>query len=180
MARVLEESRLQRAELLEARRQASNGTVQANEWRNAVKESDLSNTVAATSLQIANQEISMLDHQLQRLKQENDSLNQALNRSDKLVYGTINPTQSLTIPRSQNQINFRVVSPSKNLPITSPSSRTKQPQRGTSLTVQSNKNVKFVQSSGYGQASPSPSRNHHQSHNPEYHYTSPSSSRFGH
>jgi hypothetical protein len=145
--------------------------------------------VAATSLQIANQEITMLDHQLQRLKHENDSLNQALNRSDKLVYGTINASQSQTLPRSQlrqspnennkhNQINSRGASPSMQIPIASPSPRSKPSlQRGKPLTNQSNKNVKFVQSSGYGQTSPSRSL---QLHFPESHYTSPSTSRFRH
>lgn len=88
LSRALTQSRLQHAELLEAKQQASAGSAQAFQWRNATKESDLSIAAAETALRIARDEVAMLEHQLHRVEEENAELKSELQRSDRLIYGT--------------------------------------------------------------------------------------------
>lgn len=88
LSRALTQSRLQHAELLEAKQQASSGSAQAFQWRNATRESDLSIAAAETSLRISRDEVAMLEHQLRRVEEENAELKSELQRSDRLVYGT--------------------------------------------------------------------------------------------
>lgn len=88
LSRALTQSRLQHAELLEAKQQAAAGSAQAFQWRNATKESDLSIAAAETSLRIARDEVAMLEHHLRRVEEENAELKSELQRSDRLIYGT--------------------------------------------------------------------------------------------
>ena len=88
LGRVLEEARLQRAQLLEAQRQLSSGSLQTYKWQRAAKEADVTQASAASSLQIAREEIGMLEHEMARLREANWNLSRGLERADKLVYGT--------------------------------------------------------------------------------------------
>ena len=95
LGKALTQSRVQHAELLEARRQASSGNAQAFQWKHAIKESELSINAAETTVQIAKEEISMLEHELKRLQAENYELKAELSRADKLIYGVPQFKQSL-------------------------------------------------------------------------------------
>jgi hypothetical protein len=57
------------------------------QWRNVTRESDLSISAAETALRIAKDEVTMLEHQLRRVEEENAQLKFELQRSDRLIYG---------------------------------------------------------------------------------------------
>jgi chromosome segregation ATPase len=87
LARALEETRIKSAELIEARQQASSGSVQAQQWRKVSQESDLSIAAAQSTVQIAREEVAMLEFELRRAQDESAALRQELLRADKLIFG---------------------------------------------------------------------------------------------
>lgn len=91
LTKTIEEARLQRAELIEAKRQASNGSAQVHSWKAAVKESDITAATTATALQIAQDEVAMLEHELKRVKADHAALVKLVHKNEKLVYGVVTP-----------------------------------------------------------------------------------------
>ena len=87
LTRSLTSAKLIQAELIEAKQQATSGSAQAFQWRNANKESDLSLAAAETAVRIARDEIVMLEHHVKRVERENVELKNELQRADRLVYG---------------------------------------------------------------------------------------------
>lgn len=87
LARAIEEARIKSAELIEARQQASSGSVQAQQWRKVSQESDLSVAAAQSTVQIAREEVAMLEFELRRAQDESAALRQELLRADKLIFG---------------------------------------------------------------------------------------------
>ena len=83
----LEENRLQRAEMLESQKQAQTAASEALLWRKQAEEVDMSHSTSATTLQVAKDEIRMLEHELSRIKEDNYALQQSLIRAEKIVYG---------------------------------------------------------------------------------------------
>jgi hypothetical protein len=73
----------------------------AESWKIASKESELSLTSYETSLSIANEEIKILEHNYQRLEDENRRLKEALYYADSIVYGvphnTATPSNTVNI-----------------------------------------------------------------------------------
>jgi chromosome segregation ATPase len=86
LARVLEDARVKNAMLLEAQRQASDGSAQAYQWKKALSVTDSNQTAANTNLQIARDEIAMLEHDMKRLKNENVGLKSSLDKAERLVF----------------------------------------------------------------------------------------------
>ena len=84
----LEENRLQRAEMLEAQKQAQNIQSEAMTWRKQAEQADMTYTTSATTVQIAKDEIRMLEYELNRVKEDNYALQQSLIKAEKLVYGS--------------------------------------------------------------------------------------------
>jgi len=109
LSRALTESRMQHAELLEARQQASTGSAQAFQWRNATRESDLSIAAADTAVRIARDEVAMLEHQLKRVEIENAELKSELQRADRLIYG-VNHANSQQALSDAASLNFNTTS----------------------------------------------------------------------
>lgn len=87
LKQALIDNQLLRAELYEARQQASQGNIHAEQWQRATQESELSITAAKTTAQIAKDEVLMLEHELQRLRDENLSLKDELYRADRVIFG---------------------------------------------------------------------------------------------
>jgi hypothetical protein len=88
MSAAIEEARILRAELMELREQASSGNAQAQMWRKVAEDSNTNTTTSATQLQIAHEEIAMLENELYRSRDEILSLKASLERADKIVYGS--------------------------------------------------------------------------------------------
>ena len=89
MTELLEQNRILRAEYVESRHQADNGMSQAHQLRKVIRDSDLSESSRAVSLQIADDEIKMLEHEVERLTTANQSLTDDLRRYESLVYGRV-------------------------------------------------------------------------------------------
>lgn len=87
LSAALEENRVQHAEISELRRQSCSDAALAQSWRSASKETELSLSSYEASLRIAREEVSMLEHTLKRLEDENVRLKEALRYADKIVYG---------------------------------------------------------------------------------------------
>jgi hypothetical protein len=87
LADALEESRLMRAQLLEAQRQLSSGSAQTHHWRQAASESDFSNTTTISALQIANDEIAMLELDMDRVSNDNSALRDRNAYLEGIIYG---------------------------------------------------------------------------------------------
>lgn len=85
--RAIEECRVQRAQNLDSLRQSSCDGAQAVHWKRVAQEVELNLTASNTSLQIARDEAAMLENEVQRLTSQNRSLQEALDRADKIVYG---------------------------------------------------------------------------------------------
>lgn len=85
--RAIEECRVQRAQNLESLRQSSCDGAQAVHWKRVAQEVELNLTASNTSLQIARDEASMLENEVQRLSSQITTLQEALDRADKIVYG---------------------------------------------------------------------------------------------
>jgi hypothetical protein len=95
LTRVLEEARVRHAELAELRRQSADRSAQAGMWRRAASEIDVTQAATTTQLQIAREEVAMLEHELHRAKDENAGLRRALGSADRLVYGVFSPYSHL-------------------------------------------------------------------------------------
>lgn len=101
LSKALEESRLQRAEYLEVKRQATNGQAQAYQWKHIAQETDVSTSATVTALQIARDEIAMLENELKRVKADNMKLQRSAQRNETLVYGIVSsPYHPNTTTRS--------------------------------------------------------------------------------
>ena len=87
LSKALEENRLQRAELLESKNQTQSITSAAYQWKKTAQEADMTHSTSATSLHIAQDEISMLEHELARVKEDNFALQQSLDKARRAVYG---------------------------------------------------------------------------------------------
>jgi hypothetical protein len=102
----LEENRLQRAEMLEAQKQSQASASEATMWRKQAEEVDMTHSTSATTLQVARDEIRMLEHELARVKEDNYTLQQSLIRAEKIVYGQ--PRTTVESSRhSSNQLPLR-------------------------------------------------------------------------
>lgn len=88
LTQALESSRTLRYEAAELKRQAADGSGHSQQWRRAVREAELARAATEASLQIANDEIAMLDNEMRRLQENNASLQQTINRADKIMYGS--------------------------------------------------------------------------------------------
>lgn len=89
MTELLEQNRLLQAEYVESRHQAEAGMSQAHQLRRVIRDTDLSESSRAVSLQIANDEINMLEHEVERLQNANQLLTDDLHRCESLVYGRV-------------------------------------------------------------------------------------------
>jgi hypothetical protein len=85
--RAIEECRVQRAQNLDSLRQSSCDGAQAVHWKRVAQEVEVSMAASNTSMQIARDEVVMLENDVQRLTSQNRSLQEALNRADRIVYG---------------------------------------------------------------------------------------------
>ena len=92
VAKLLEEGRLQRAELAELRRQLSEGVAQASSFRTFVHDTETSTHATASSLSIAKQEIAMLEHELRRLKRERDGYKRSAEEKGGMLANLSTPT----------------------------------------------------------------------------------------
>ncbi len=84
---ALAELRLQQAEVAELKRQASENASSAFQWRKLVSEQEHTVANSATASRIAKEEVALLEHQLQRYKQENHDLRLALQKAERLIFG---------------------------------------------------------------------------------------------
>ena len=88
LSKSLEDGRIQRAELLEAKKMASENAADAFHWKKVAQESDKDHSLSA--LTIAREEITIIEHELNRVKKDNHVLQVNLARAEKLVYGAPN------------------------------------------------------------------------------------------
>ena len=93
LSRALEENRLQRAEFLETQKQLQTVSSEAQMWRKQAQEADMTHTTTGTTIQIARDEINMLEHELARVKEDNYALQMSLHKAEMVVYGS--PRSSL-------------------------------------------------------------------------------------
>lgn len=85
LSKNLEESRVQRAELLEAKKQATDSAAECFHYRKMVQEQGSEKSESA--LQIARNEISFLENEVQRLRDDNHALILNVQKHEKVVYG---------------------------------------------------------------------------------------------
>jgi len=96
LSEAVEENRLQHAELLGLRRQSGSDAALAESWRSASKESAVSLASYETALEIAREEVIMLEHNMRRLEEENSRLREALQYADNIVYGSSSTSSTKT------------------------------------------------------------------------------------
>lgn len=102
--RAIEECRVQRAQNLDALRQSSCDGAQAVHWKRVAQELELNLTASNTSMQIARDEAAMLENEVQRLTSQTRSLQDALDRADKIVYGN---SAAVVIKSKENQVTTK-------------------------------------------------------------------------
>jgi len=90
LARALTEAREAAADLTAARRHADDGAAQANHWRRAAGTAEEAHAHTRTQLTIARDEIALLEHDVQRARAENASLQGQLGRAERRLYQGLN------------------------------------------------------------------------------------------
>ncbi len=88
MSELLEQNRLLRADSIESQRQAATSQSLAQQLRQAARESDAGEISRGAALQIADDEIRMLEHELKRLSLVNQSLNHHVSKYENIIYGS--------------------------------------------------------------------------------------------
>jgi len=111
LSRALDDNRLQRAELLETQKQLQSTTSEGYMWRKQAQEADMTHTTGTTTLQIARDEISMLEHELARVKEDNYALQQSLHKAEKLVYGQPQTSLDFDFEGNRRVVQARYASP---------------------------------------------------------------------
>lgn len=81
------EARLMKAENDELRRQLSEHANNASQWKRVVTEQEQAMTKSATAARIATEEVSLLEQEIQRWKRENQDLQAALQKAERLIFG---------------------------------------------------------------------------------------------
>jgi hypothetical protein len=111
----LEENARQRCALLEAQRQASTESAEVAVLRQSAHEAVSAAATLRRSLVIAQEEVSMLEHDLQRSREENSRLIQSLSYADKIVYGK--PTVSKVSAKQSSETSsvFKMTPARKSL-----------------------------------------------------------------
>ena len=95
LSQSMEENKALRYEIAEVRRHATDGSYQTHQWRNLMRELELSKATVESCLHIAQDEVKMLENELSRLKDENHDLRDIINRSDNIIYGKAKRSASL-------------------------------------------------------------------------------------
>ena len=95
LSQSMEENKALRYEIAEVRRHATDGSHQTHQWRNLMRELELSKATVESCLHIAQDEVKMLENELSRLKDENHDLRDIINRSDNIIYGKAKRSASL-------------------------------------------------------------------------------------
>jgi len=111
LSRALDDNRLQRAELLETQKQLQVVTSEGHVWRRQAQEADMTHATGATTIQIARDEISMLEHELARVKEDNFELQQSLHKAEKLLYGQPQTSLDFDFDGSRRVVRARHASP---------------------------------------------------------------------
>ena len=73
--------------MIELKRQAAAAAAQAYNWRRAAQNSDATHITERSALQIANDEILMLEHEVKRLREENWGLQNTADRAAFKIHG---------------------------------------------------------------------------------------------
>lgn len=87
LTKAIEETRIQHAELIEVKRQASEAAAEAISWRKAANLSEESHIPERSALQIARDEVTILEHELRRLREDNWNLQHAADRAVQKIFG---------------------------------------------------------------------------------------------
>ena len=95
LSQSMEENKALRYEIAEVRRHATDGSHQTHQWRNLMRELELSKATVESCLHIAQDEVKMLENELSRLKDENHDLRDIINRSDNIIYGKAKRSASM-------------------------------------------------------------------------------------
>ena len=88
LERSLEEGRMQRAEILEVRRRAGAQEMEAHQWAAVAKEAGGAHAAITHSEQIARDEIALLEHEIDRLRDENRKMKQSHRRYESQLAAT--------------------------------------------------------------------------------------------
>ncbi len=111
LSKALDDNRLQRAELLDTQKQLQTTTSEGYMWRKQAQEADMTHTTGATTIQIARDEISMLEHELARVKEDNYALQNSLHKAEKLVYGQPQTSLDFNFDGNRRVVQVRHASP---------------------------------------------------------------------
>lgn len=123
LSKNLEESRVQRAELLEAKKQATDSAAECFHYRKMVQEQGTEKSESV--LQITRNEISFLENEVQRLRDDNHALVLNVQKHEKLIYGQ--PTEVAargTLRRALTPGRTRPSTPTRSLSPAGTPSRT--------------------------------------------------------
>ena len=128
LAKSIEECRLQQAELIEVKRQASEAAAEAYAWKKAAQDSDSHHVVERKEIQIAKDEVIMLEHELKLMREENWHLkkNLAGKKSSGNISTRMMPAQSMVSPVSYPLRSANAIS-KKYAPTSSSSSSSSSP-----------------------------------------------------
>ncbi len=87
LSKSLEDNRVQRAELLEAKKQATEAAAEAFQYKKMSVDHGTDGN--ATALHVARNEITFLESELEKARADNHALQVSANRHEKLLYGAI-------------------------------------------------------------------------------------------
>ena len=87
LATTLEECRMQRAELIEVKQNLTSTNAQLYRWKRAYEDSNVHTAAMQAEINIAKEEIAMLENELERSQEENNRLMKAVNKADDMIYG---------------------------------------------------------------------------------------------
>eukprot|EP01041_Mallomonas_annulata_P002209 gene2209-4296_t len=132
LGRLIEDSRLQHAELVQCQWQTSTYEASLSQLKRALHEA---NTVQATmnaELSIARDEVAMLEHEIKRQQDENVSLSHVLHRTESLVYGKniISPSKDSQQGKSEHGVGTYAADQRQN-PSSTVSSRSTSRERSS-------------------------------------------------
>ena len=87
LQRAIEECRIQRAQTIDALRQASQNAAEAVHWKKSFQDIEIHLQSSKSKFQIAQDEALMLENEVERLSLVNSNLQRALDHADDIVYG---------------------------------------------------------------------------------------------
>lgn len=90
---LVNENSVLKAQVIEARRQVSEGGAAAYQWKKAIEEVEHSYTAHETALRIAREENEMLERELISSRDEKNTLRQEIERCHRLIYGQASVAQ---------------------------------------------------------------------------------------